>query len=89
MPLLDHFHPPVNEIIQRNTFHHAWASTLADQLTEIVPDEFRVHESLKLGGGTEIDVAAVRELSEVNGAGTPRTSRTTARTGGSRSTASC
>lgn len=63
MPLLDHFRPPVSEEIQWNTFHSAWASCLADRLNEIVPDRFRVHESLKLGGGLEIDVAAVRKAS--------------------------
>ena len=61
MPLLDHFHPPVSEEIQWNTFHTVWASSLADQLTGKVPDQYRVHEHLKLGGGVEIDVAAVRD----------------------------
>ena len=69
MPVLDHFHPPVSDEIQWNTFHSAWASTIATRLNEIVPAEFRVHENLKLGGGLEIDVAAIHE-SGMDGAGT-------------------
>jgi hypothetical protein len=63
MPLLDHFRPPVSGEIQWNTFHTVWAGSLADQLTAIVPEQYRVHEHLKLGGGVEIDVAAVRKPS--------------------------
>jgi hypothetical protein len=70
MPVLDHFRPPVSDEIQWNSFHSAWASTLATRLNEIVPAEFRVHENLKLGGGLEIDVAAIHQPGE-NGAGTP------------------
>lgn len=72
MPLLDHFHPPVSDEIQWNTFHSAWASTLANHLNAIVPPEFRVHENLKLGGGVEIDVATLRVPPGGNGAATAR-----------------
>jgi hypothetical protein len=72
MPLLDHFHPPISHEIQWNSFHSAWASFIANSLNDIVPSEFRVHESLKLGGGIEIDVAAVHNSPEANGAVTPR-----------------
>jgi hypothetical protein len=68
MPLLDHFHPPVSNEIQWNSFHSAWASFIASALNDAVPTEFRVHESLKLGGGIEIDVATVQSNSETNGA---------------------
>ena len=74
MPLLDHFRPPVSDEIQWNTFHSAWASTLASRLNAVVPGEFRVHENLKLGGGVEIDVATVRSPPGANGADTPRQS---------------
>lgn len=60
MPLLDHFHPPVDEDIQWNTFHAVWAGSLADQLTAIVPADYRVREHFKLGGGLEVDVATTR-----------------------------
>lgn len=74
MPLLDHFRPPVSDEIQWNTFHSAWASTLANHLNPIVPPEYRVHENLKLGGGVEIDVAALRHPPGGNGTATPRLS---------------
>jgi hypothetical protein len=70
MPLLDHFRPPVSDLEQWNSFHSNWATRIADRLTELVPGEFRVHESLKLGGGLEIDAAVTRD-GAVNGAGTP------------------
>lgn len=71
MPLLDHFRPPVSDDIQGNSFHAVWASSLADQLTRIVPQQFRVQEHLILGGGVEIDIAALKKPTESNGASTP------------------
>ncbi|HEV3440271.1 MAG TPA: DUF4058 family protein [Gemmata sp.] len=72
MPLLDHFHPPVSNEIQWNSFHSAWTSFIANALNDVVPTEFRVHESLKLGGGLEIDVAAVQSAPGMNGMTSPR-----------------
>jgi hypothetical protein len=54
--------------IQWNTIYSAWASKIADALNDVVPAEFRVHESLKFGGGIEIDAAAVHTPPEANGA---------------------
>jgi hypothetical protein len=71
MPLLDHFRPPVNQDIQWNTFHSAWATFMANALNDAVPSEFRVREYLKLGGGVEIDVAALRHPSQANGTVSP------------------
>src|SRR5207253_2233377 len=42
-----------------------------DRLGELVPSEFYVQESMKLGGGLEIDIATIRTPSGQNGAGTP------------------
>ncbi len=72
MPLLDHFHPPISNEIQWNSFHSAWASFIANSLNDIVPTEFRVHENLKLSGGIEIDVATVQSPPRANGAVTAR-----------------
>jgi hypothetical protein len=60
MPLLDHFHPPVSDEIQWNSFHAVFAGSIADQLTGTVPAGYRVQEHFKIGGGFEIDVATVR-----------------------------
>jgi hypothetical protein len=70
--LLDHFHPPTSDEIQWNSFHSAWASTLANHRNATVPPEFRVHENLKFGGGVEIDVAELRRPAGSNGAATSR-----------------
>jgi hypothetical protein len=67
MPLLDHFRPPVAEDIPWNSFHAVWAGSLADQLTAVVPGEYKVREHLKLGGGLEVDVAATRRAAGAAG----------------------
>ena len=72
MPLLDHFRPPISHEMQWNSFHSAWASFIANSLNDVVPAEFRVHESLKLGGGIEIDVATVQSPPGSNWALTSR-----------------
>ena len=72
MPLLDHFRPPVTDTIQWNTFHAVWAGSIADGLTQTVPREFQVREHLKLGGGFEIDIAALRHAPGGNGSVGPR-----------------
>lgn len=72
MPLLDHFHPPTSQLIQWNSFHSNWATRIADSLVELVPSEFQVHESLKLGGGLEIDVATIRTPPGTNGSISPK-----------------
>ena len=74
MPLLDHFRPPVTHEIQWNTFHSSWATRIADRLGELLPSEFRAQESLKLGGGVEIDVAALRTPAAANGSESPKLS---------------
>lgn len=74
MPLLDHFRPPVNRDIQWNTFHALWAGTIADRLTQSVPDEFVVREYFKLGGGLEIDIAAMHDRPPARGSDTVKQS---------------
>ena len=60
MPLLDHFRPPVEEEMPWDEFHPGWATRIADQLTELLPPDFRARESVKAAGGYEIDVATFR-----------------------------
>lgn len=60
MPLLDHFRPPLNDIAPWNEFHANWATRIADQLTERLPEGFRASEYAKAAGGVEIDVASYR-----------------------------
>jgi len=44
MPLLDHFHAPLDERYPWESFHSGWATRIADQLSERVPAEFVVAE---------------------------------------------
>ncbi len=57
MPLLDHFHPPLDERYPWDSFHSGWATRIADQLSERVPPEFVVAEHTHAGNQLEIDIA--------------------------------
>ncbi len=58
MPLLDHFHPPVKDLLPWEALHSAWATRLADTLNERwLPDGFLATERTHLGARLEIDVA--------------------------------
>jgi hypothetical protein len=58
MPLRDHFHPPVEQLLEWDTLHSAWASHLADVLNEHwLPPEFVAKEHRHGEGRLEIDVA--------------------------------
>jgi len=57
MPLLDHFHAPLDERYPRESFHSGWATRIADQMSERVPAEFVVAEHTHSGNHLEINVA--------------------------------
>src|SRR5262245_46650138 len=45
MPLLDHFHPPVADLLPWESLHSSWATRLADALNENwLPENFRALE---------------------------------------------
>jgi hypothetical protein len=68
MPLLDHFRSPVAALLQWNSFHSNWASRIADDLCERLPEPYRAEEHLGAAGGVEIDIATYHGLTEpVNG----------------------
>ncbi|MFO0966345.1 MAG: DUF4058 family protein [Gemmataceae bacterium] len=70
MPLLDHFHPPLSQRRHWESFHAAWASTLADYLNSgLLPEGYFAEELITTGGRIEIDVAAWEEETGRNGAG--------------------
>jgi hypothetical protein len=64
MPLLDHFHPPLDQRFHWESFHSNWATRLADALAAVLPPEFQVEEHCHLGPGVEIDVASFQENGE-------------------------
>jgi hypothetical protein len=58
MPLLDHFHPPVKDLLPWESLHAGWATRLADALNERwLPSGFLAVEHTHLGPRVEIDVA--------------------------------
>jgi hypothetical protein len=58
MPLMDHFHPPLEDEISWDGFHSCWASRIADDLNlRWLPPGFRAVEVTRGGGRPEIDIA--------------------------------
>jgi hypothetical protein len=76
MPLRDHHHPPLDELLGWTSLHAAWATHLADNLNERwLPQEYRAAERAIFGGHPEIDVATYQHptpalsLTSPNGGG--------------------
>lgn len=62
MPLLDHFHPPLSQRRQWESFHTAWAEALALQLNrDLLPPRFFAEVHVKVGSRVEIDVGTYTE----------------------------
>jgi hypothetical protein len=58
MFLLDHFHPPLNERFEWESFHSTWATRIADVLNDRwLSPEFLAAEHTHAGSNLEIDVA--------------------------------
>jgi hypothetical protein len=64
MPLLDHFHPPLQPHHHWESFHSNWATRLADALTERLPPDFQAEEHSHAGPNLEIDVATYEQTGE-------------------------
>ena len=58
MPLLDHFHAPLDKRFHWESFHSNWATRLADGIAAVLPPEFQVEEHCHVGPNLEIDVAS-------------------------------
>lgn len=62
MPLLDHFHPPLSRQRHWDSFHGAWAESIARHLNEdLLPAHFYAEARVKIGNRVEIDVATHEE----------------------------
>jgi hypothetical protein len=58
MPLLDHFHPPLAPRRHWESFHAAWAGSIADLLNRrLLPENYFAEEQTHAGTRIEIDVA--------------------------------
>jgi hypothetical protein len=74
MPLLDHFHPPLHGPRRWEGFHHAWATTIAQQLNlETLPPGFYAEPEISLGPTLEIDVATLEQTTTGTGSSAGRT----------------
>jgi hypothetical protein len=57
MPILNHFSPPLSVERLWNTFHHAWAATIARLLNrQLLPEHYFAAPNVQFGARVEIDV---------------------------------
>ena len=56
MPLLDHFHAPLDPRIGWESFHHRWANAIADHLDQMLPPSFFARVEVHLGSEVATDV---------------------------------
>ena len=61
MPLLDHFHPPLQGHRHWEGFPGRWAAALADGLNDRLPEEYFAEFQVTLGTRIEVDVATFTE----------------------------
>jgi hypothetical protein len=57
MPLLDHFHEPLDPRADWQSFHNRWANAIADTLDSILPRRYFARVQANLGRHVEADVA--------------------------------
>jgi hypothetical protein len=71
MPLLDHFHEPIDPRVGWKSFHHRWANAIADHLDTILPPRFFARVEVHLGNEVATDVSEVEFVpaAGLNGAG--------------------
>ncbi|HUY31943.1 MAG TPA: DUF4058 family protein [Pirellulales bacterium] len=58
MPLRDHFRPPIWARASWEGFHGGWPMAMVQQLSKVLPDDFRAEPRVHLGAYFEIDVCA-------------------------------
>lgn len=56
MPLLDHFHQPIDPRVGWKSFHHRWANAIADHLDQLLPRQFFARVEVHLGNEVATDV---------------------------------
>jgi Protein of unknown function (DUF4058) len=65
MPLLDHFHEPINPRADWESFHHRWANAIADSLDRSMPPQFFARVEVHLGADVASDVAEYEPDSDI------------------------
>ncbi len=67
MPLLDHFHPPLNRERHWEGFHSLWASEIVRQLNgSVLPADFIAEPTIKMGVEIEVDIATLQQGQRVS-----------------------
>ena len=62
MPLLDHFHPPLQRERHWEGLHSQWAGSIVRSLNEtVLPAGYHAEPQIRLGADVEIDVATLEE----------------------------
>jgi len=62
MPLLDHFHPPLDERRHWEGFHSKWTNCLVDALNEsLLPEGYFAEPNVHAGAAVELDVPTFEE----------------------------
>ncbi len=59
MPLRDHFHPPVDNVISWESFHAQWPAMIVHTLVRSLPRRFIAVPGVHFGASLEIDVATL------------------------------
>ncbi len=72
MPLLDHFHEPLDPRADWQSFHNRWANAIADGLDRILPRRYFARVQANLGRQVEADVAEFETSDEPEANGSPR-----------------
>jgi hypothetical protein len=65
MPLLDHFHEPLDPRADWQSFHNRWANAIADSLDQVLPHRYFARVQANLGQHIEADVAEFESVSEI------------------------
>ncbi len=64
MPLLDHFRPPVSQLVKWESLHSAWATHIADAVNDRLSPPWRAEPGATFG--IEVDVAGIeRQLPDL------------------------
>jgi hypothetical protein len=67
MPLLDHFHPPLEGRRHWESFHARWASAMADALNlALLPPGYFAEIQVHFGSRVEVDVATLEEVASIS-----------------------
>ena len=59
MPLLDHFHPPLDGRRHWESFHAMWASSISDALNYVLPEDFFAEVQVRNKSRIEADIATL------------------------------